>query len=124
MEQQKFSLGTFISDIKSDIKELIRLRIEILRLETFEKASVVGSFVIYGLIIVNLVFFILLFAFVALGFLIGEWIRNMAGGFGIVAALYLACLMVMLLGHKPIFLWFKNLLLKELDLDSENELFK
>ena len=122
--EQKFSLGTFISDIKLDIKELIRLRIEILRLETFEKASVIGSFVIYGLIIVNLVFFILLFAFVALGFLIGEWIKSMAGGFGIVAALYLICLIVMLLGHKPIFLWFKNLLLKELDLDSENELLK
>ena len=93
-------------------------------MEAFEKASVVGSFVIYGLVVVNLVFFVLLFAFVALGFLIGEWVKSMAGGFGIVAALYLIGLIVMLLGHKPIFLWFKNLLLKELDLDSENELLK
>ena len=114
----------FLSDMKSDVKELIRLRIEILRLEAFEKASVVGSFVIYGLVVVNLVFFVLLFAFVALGFLIGEWVKNTAAGFGIVAAFYLIGLIVMLLGHKPIFLWFKNLLLKELDLDSENELLK
>ena len=121
MEQQKFSLGTFVSDIKLDIKELIRLRIEILKLEVFDKASVIGSFVIYGLIIVNLVFFILLFAFVALGFLIGEWVKSMAGGFSIVAVLYLICLIMMLLGHKPIFSWFKNLLLKELDLESGNE---
>lgn len=103
-----------MSDIKSDIKELIRLRIEILRLETFEKASVVGSFVIYGLVIVNLVFFMLLFAFVALGFLIGEWTKSMAGGFGIVSAFYLVCLIAALLCHKPVFLWVKDLLLKEL----------
>jgi hypothetical protein len=120
--EQKFNLSTFISGIKQDIQELIRLRIEILRLETYEKVSVVGSFVIYGLVIVNLVFFMLLFAFVALGFLIGEWIKNIAGGFGIVSALYLICLIVTLLCHKPIFLWFKNLLLKELDSEAENEL--
>jgi len=119
--EQKFGLGTFVSDMKSDVKELIRLRIEILKLETFEKASIIGSFVIYGLVVVNLVFFTLLFAFVALGYLIGEWIKSTAGGFGIVAALYLICLIVMLLCHKPVFLWFKNLLLKELDLESENE---
>ena len=124
MEQQKFSLGTFVSGMKSDIKELIRLRIEILRLEAFEKSSVVGSFVIYGLVIVNLVFFVLLFAFVALGFLIGEWVKSTAAGFGIVAALYLICLIVALLAHKPLFLWFKNLLLKELDMDSADELLK
>jgi len=104
--------------------ELIRLRLEILRLDTFEKASVVGSFVIYGLVIVNLIFFLLLFAFVALGFLIGDRINSIAGGFGIVAVLYLLCLIVALLFRKPISLWIKNLLLKELDLDSENELFK
>ena len=97
---------------------------EILKLETFDKASIVGSFVIYGLVIVNLVFFMLLFAFVALGFLIGEWIKSMAGGFGIVAAFYLICLIVILLCHNPIFLWFKNLLLKELDFESESELLK
>jgi len=122
--EQKFGLGTFVSDMKSDVTELIRLRIEILKLETFEKASVIGSFVIYGLVIVNLIFFILLFAFVALGFLIGEWLKSMAGGFGIVAALYLVCLIVTFLCYKPIFLWFKNLLLKELDVESENEFLK
>lgn len=97
---------------------------EILKLEIFEKASVIGSFVIFGLVIVNLIFFMLMFAFVALGFLIGEWIKSMAGGFGIVAALYLIGLIVILLCHKPIFLWFKNLLLNELDLKSENESLK
>ncbi|GHS94418.1 hypothetical protein AGMMS50239_18060 [Bacteroidia bacterium] len=117
--EQKFNLSTFISGIKEDIKELIRLRIEILRLETFEKASVVGSFVIYGLVIVNLVFFMLLFAFVALGFLISGWIQSMAGGFGIVSAFYLICLVAALLYHKPVSLWFKNLLLKELDSETE-----
>jgi len=122
--EQKFGLGAVLSDMKSDIMELIRLRMEILKLETFDKASIVGSFVIYGLVIVNLVFFMLLFAFVALGFLIGEWIKSMAGGFGIVAAFYLICLIVILLCHNPIFLWFKNLLLKELDFESESELLK
>jgi hypothetical protein len=117
--EQKFGLSTFISEIEQDIKELIRLKIEILRLETFEKASVLGSFVIYGWVIFNLIFFMSLFAFIALGFLIGEWINNMAGGFGIVSALYLICLIAALFCSKSICLWFKNLLLKELDSEAE-----
>jgi hypothetical protein len=119
--EQKSNLSAFISGIKLDIKELIRLKIEILRLEILEKVSVTVSFVIYGLVIVNLIFFLLLFAFVALGFLIGEWIKSMAGGFCIVSAIYLICLIAMLLCRKAIFLRFKNLLLKELDSETENK---
>jgi hypothetical protein len=119
--EQKFGLSTFISDIEQDIKELVRLRIEILKLETFDKVSIVGSFIIYGWVIVNLVFFMSLFAFIALGFLIGEWIKSVTVGFAIVSAFYLICLIAVLLCRKPIFLWFKNLLLKELDSETENE---
>lgn len=116
-----YDLGTLISVIKTDIIELINTKIEYYKLEIFEKTSAIGSFLIYGLIIMNLIFFAFLFAFVALGFLIGEWIGSLAGGFGIVTLIYLAILAILIGGRKSIIKAFQNMFLKELDPDLEDE---
>jgi uncharacterized membrane protein YqjE len=116
-----YNLGTLITVIKTDIRELVNTQLELLKLEAFEKTSIVGSFLIYGLIIMNLVFFALLFAFIALGFLIGNWIDSTAGGFAIVTLIYLLILIILIACRKSILAGFKNLFLKELDPDLEDE---
>ncbi len=115
-----YNLGTIFSEIKTDLVELINAKVELLKLEAFEKTSVVGSFLIYGLIIMNLIFFAFLFAFIALGFWIGDWVGNLAGGFGIVTLIYLIILTILIACRKPIFTSLQNLFLKELDPDLEN----
>jgi hypothetical protein len=115
------NLGTLTSAIKADVKELIHTKIKLLRLEVFEKTSTVGSFLIYGLIVMNIVFFALLFAFIALGFLIGQRIGNFAGGFAIVTLIYLVILVFLFIGRKPILRRLQNLFLRELDPDLDNE---
>ncbi|MDH8702206.1 putative membrane protein YqjE [Dysgonomonadaceae bacterium PH5-43] len=116
-----YDLGTLISVIKTDVIELVNAKIEYYKLEMFEKVSSVGSLLVYGLIVINLVFFAFLFGFLALGFLISDWVGSVAGGFGIVALLYLIIMAVLFALRKPILKVFQNIFLKELDPDLEDE---
>lgn len=116
-----YNLGTLITVLKTDIRELVNTQLELLKLEAFEKTSVVGSVLIYGLIIMNLVFFALLFAFIALSFLIGGWVHNLAGGFAIVTLIYLLILIILIACRKSILACVRNFFLKELDPDLEDE---
>ena len=121
MEKNGYDLGTLISVIKNDITELINTKIEYYKLEVFEKTSGLGSFLIFGLIIINLVFFAFLFAFLALGFLISNWVGSFAGGFGIVALIYLLILLLIFLCRKSIISWLQNLFLIQMDPDLQEE---
>lgn len=119
---RKVDLGTFFSAIKEDVTELINTRWELLKLDFFEKTSLAASAIIFGIIIVNIIFFTLLFAFVALGFVFSDWVGSYAGGFGLVVALYLLILGIVLLFRKPIFSGFGNMILNQLDPQLERDL--
>jgi uncharacterized membrane protein YqjE len=120
MEQGQ-NLNSLLSALKTNLIELINTKIELLKLETFEKTSRVGAFLIYGLIILNLLFFTFFFAFIALSFFIGDRIQNIAGGFAIVTLIYSVIAAILFACHKPILTCFQNLFLKELDSDLKNE---
>jgi hypothetical protein len=119
--ESKFDLTTLLSALKANIKEWIEIRIRLLKLELFEKISVLGSFLIYCVIIINLLFFIFLFAFVALSLLLGKWLNSIAYGFAVVSLFYLVILAVLLIFRKCIFTGIQNLLLKELNPESKDE---
>lgn len=112
-----YTLGEIIAILKTDLTEFIKTKMEYLKLEVYEKTSATGSFLVYGLIIMNLVFFALFAAFIALGFLIGQWVGSVAGGFGIVALFYIIILFVLYLCRKPVLRGLQNLFLKQLDKD-------
>jgi hypothetical protein len=114
-------LGTFISKIKADAQELIETKIEILKLEILEKTSIVSSFLIYGFILASLVLVAFLFAFIALGFLIGRWINSMESGFAIVSLIYAIVLIVLVINHKYFLRSMQNMFLKELNPDLGSE---
>ena len=116
-----YNLSELLSAIKAEIRDWIEIRLKLLQLNVFEKTAVVGSFLIYGVIIINLLFFAVLFAFFALSFLIGKWINSVAGGFAIISFFYLLILVLMLLFRKAIFTGLQNLLLKELNTEQEEE---
>jgi hypothetical protein len=115
------TFSTLISVLKADIKEVLATKLEILRLEVLEKSSIASSFLIYGLVIANLVFFALLFTFIALGLLIGTWVNSPAGGFAIVTLIYILLLIILFAYRKPILTNLKNMFLKELDPDLADE---
>ena len=108
-------LGKLIAAIKQDLTDLINVKIELLKLEAYEKVSAVASVLVYGLIIILLAFFALFFAFIALGFWFGQLVDSTAGGFGIGAVLYLIILAVLFACRKSILSFFTNLFLKTME---------
>jgi hypothetical protein len=116
-----YNLNELFSVLKTEINDWVEIRLKLLQLNVFEKTAIVGSFLIFIVIIINLLFFAFLFAFFALGFLIGKWVNSVAGGFAIISFFYLLMLAVMLIFHKPIFSGLQNLFLKELNSEPETE---
>ena len=116
---QNFS--ELLSALKAEGKDWVEIRLKLLQLHVFEKTAIVGSFLVYGIIIINLLFFAFLFAFFAFAFLIGKWINSEGGGFAIISFFYLLILALMLIFRKKIFISLQNLLLKDLNPESEEE---
>ena len=118
----QYNLNGLLSALRSEIKDWVEIRMKLLQLHVFEKTAVVGSFLIFGIIIINILFFAFLFAFFALGFLLGKWVNSVAGGFAIISFFYLLILILMLVFRKSIFAGLQNLLLKELNPEPEDNL--
>jgi hypothetical protein len=120
METEK-SIGRLTVDLKTEVKEFIETNAELFKLEIIEKTSIAGSFLIYGLIFANIALLALLFAFMALGFLLGKWLENMAAGFLIISLLYSLIAIVLIIFRKTVFSGFQNSFLKVLDPSLEKE---
>jgi amino acid transporter len=116
-----YNLSELLSALKTEIRDWVEIRLKLLQLNVFEKTAIVGSFLIFGVIIINLLLFAFLFAFIALGVLIGNRINSIAGGFAIICLLYLVILTGLLIFRKAVFTAFQNLLLKELNPKPDEE---
>lgn len=91
----------FFQELKRDITTFAELKVELLKLETFERTGKVISVLAFGLLIVSLIFFLILFIFIALGLFLSEWLGSYGLGFSAVAVLYLLLIgLSMLLKNK------------------------
>ena len=88
--------------LKNEIPTYLELKLELLKLNSFESAGKVISLLSYGLIITVLAFFMCLFIFLALGFFVGEYMGSTALGFIIVATIYLMLIATIRLCKKRI----------------------
>lgn len=77
-----------IDEITDSVKNYINTNIELLKLETTERVSVVSSGLISNLIVAVLSFLGIIFFSIAIAFFIAERMNSFAMGFGIVAAFY------------------------------------
>jgi Protein of unknown function (DUF1469). len=118
---ENMDIGIIWDSLKENITELINTRLKLLRLEVYEKVSTISSTLIFGIIIINVIFFTLLFGFIALGFLFSEWLNNLAGGFGMVVGIYLILFTILILLRKKILRWMENIILKELYPDQKEK---
>ncbi len=84
--------------LKKDTSTYLELKLELLKLNTYERAGKLISLLSYGLVLMFLAFFACLFVFIALGFFVGEYLGDTALGFLLVAAIYL--LLIALIAFK------------------------
>ena len=85
---ENFAEKTF-SGLKNDISTYVETRLELLKLDTYERVAKTMAVFSYGIVLVLLGFFAILFLFLALGFFLGEMLNSVALGFLLVVGMYL-----------------------------------
>lgn len=88
--------------LKEDLSTYVELKVELLKLTAYERMGKFFSALSYGLILLFLAFFSILFVFLALGFFLGDLLGTVAGGFAIVALLYMVIFAIIIYNKKKI----------------------
>ena len=89
-------------ELKEDISTYAELKLELIRLSAYEQTSKVLAVLSYGLLLFALITTAVLFALLALGFLLSEWLNSTAAGFAIVAVLYIIQIVTLILNKNRI----------------------
>lgn len=92
----------FFRELKDDISAYVELKLELLKLSTYERTGKVIAVLSYGLVLLFLAFFAILFIFLALGFFLGDLLHSFGLGFSIVAILYILLLGIIILSKDKI----------------------
>lgn len=89
-------------ELKKDLKTYAEFKFELLKLNTYERTGEVLSVLSYGIIVLFLAFFTILFIFLALGFWLGDYFESIAAGFIGVVALYLILIGIVFMNREKI----------------------
>lgn len=76
-------------ELQDGLRAYADLKLELLRLRACEQVGKVAGALFYGLILVLLAFFVLLFLFLSGGFFLSECFRSQGLGFGSIVLVYL-----------------------------------
>ncbi len=106
-------------NLKEDISTYAELKLELFKLNAYERISKVIAIFSYGLLLCALIFITIQFALLALGFLLSNWLNSMAGGFGIVAALYFLQVAIVILNKNRIRRMVINIIVSALNSNEE-----
>ncbi|MES2617153.1 MAG: phage holin family protein [Bacteroidota bacterium] len=87
-------------EITESLKTYINNYYELIKLQATERASVIGSALISGFLIVMTVFLIILFCSLGAGFYLSQCFNNNYIGFVIVAGFYLILSLIIILNKK------------------------
>lgn len=89
-------------ELKDDVSAYVELKLELLKLNTYERTGKVIAVLSYGLILLFLAFFAILFIFLALGFFLGDVFGSVGVGFAIVAILYILLIGIIIMNKNRI----------------------
>ena len=88
--------------LKEDISAYVELKLELLKLNTYESVGKVIAVLSYSVILLCIAFFAILFIFLAFGFYISELCGSTSIGFAVVALLYLLLIGIIVLNKNSI----------------------
>ena len=107
-------LENIFRKLKDDVSSYTELKLELLKINTYERIGRVIALISYWFLLSVLVLIPLLFAMLALSFLFNRWLDSSVAGFGIVAVLYLILVIIVILNKKRIYLKVINVIISTL----------
>lgn len=113
--------GTFFRELKKDVSTYIEIKLELLKLDAYERMGKVITILSYGAILLFLAFFAILFIFLALGFFLGELFDSVGAGFSVVAVLYVLLITIILTSKEKIQKSVLNTIISTLTANAEQE---
>jgi len=118
----KKDLGNVVRELKDDVSSFAELKFELLKLNTYERISIVIAILSYGLLLFSLALFTLLLAMLTLGFLFSNLLDSTTAGFSIVLALYVILVVIVILLKNRIRLKVMNIIVSALiSMDKKKE---
>lgn len=108
-------------ELKDDVSTYVELKLELLKLSTYERIGKVTAILSHGLVMLFLAFFAVLFVFLALGFFLGEQMGSISSGFAVVAALYFLLFAVILMNKEKIRIKVLNVIIAALMANDDKE---
>ena len=114
--------STLFTEMKEDVTAYTTLKLKLFQLVIYEKLGRTMSFLLYGLIVLLVIFFAVLFLFMTVGVYLGELMHSTTLGMVSMSALYILSLCLLIAFRKKIQLWVMNLFLAEITKnDDDNE---
>jgi hypothetical protein len=111
--------GQVFREIKEDIAAYAESKFELFRLGSYESVGKVAGLLTYGLILICLALFALLFIFISTGYFLGEMFHSIGLGFACVAGLYLIIMFVVVAMKKRIKTKVLNEIIEALTVNDE-----
>ena len=113
--------GKIFRELKEDVSTYVELKLELLKLSTYERSGQLIAVLSYGLILLFLAFFAILFIFLALGFFMGDVFGSMGTGFAFVAVLYLLLIGLIIMNKQRICNTVLNVVIAALNGNDEKD---
>lgn len=108
-------LGSFLEGLKNNVSEYMETRLQLTRVQAYEKIAKVSSVLFSSVILAMLFFFALVFVSVTAGFYFSEITSGYKSGFGIVALIYIVLFAFVIVFRKSLIeKAFTGIIIKEL----------
>ncbi len=108
-------------ELKEDVSTYVELKLELLKLSTYERSGHLIAVLSYSLILLFLAFFAILFVFLALGFFMGDVFGSIGAGFAFVAVLYLLLIGLIAMNKRKICNTVLNIVIAALNGNDEKD---
>ncbi|MDR2968445.1 MAG: phage holin family protein [Tannerellaceae bacterium] len=108
-------LGQIFNELKNDVSTYAEIKFNLYKLSLYEKAGKLVSSLSYVLALAVLAFMSIFFLFLALGFLLGEWLESTGAGIAIVGGVYLILTAILIMNRKRFSAKIMNNVISALD---------
>ncbi|MCC8134677.1 MAG: hypothetical protein LIP04_14730 [Tannerellaceae bacterium] len=113
--------GNFFRELKENVKTYAELKLEFLKLSTYERIGRVLAKLSYGLILIAMILFALLFLFFSAGYYLGDMLNSYGLGFLCVALFYVLLIILIIVFKRQISYFVLDEIIAALNINDEKE---